>query len=142
MRCPPSFLCLLSVLHAKTAQNANCAPLSNSPPQNKRRQPSSRSSPRLQRRGPLGGLVVCYQVLAQFAFHQHRPALVSTHIKKQNVKAFLVKSGLPFGSGLKYRRFFHTKKEVTQYVLYLHAVCKGCIIPNPPLPGGQLVFNF
>jgi hypothetical protein len=82
--------------------------------------------------------MVCYQVLAQFVFHQHRPALVSTHVKKQKAKPFLVLSGLPFGSGLKYRRFFRTKKEAARYVAYLHAVYKGRIIPNPPLSGGQL----
>jgi hypothetical protein len=86
--------------------------------------------------------MVCYQVLAQFTFYQRRPALVSTHIKKQKAKAFLVLSGLLFGSGLKYRRFFQTEKEVAQYVAHLHAVYKGRIIPNPALPGGQLVFNF
>jgi hypothetical protein len=86
--------------------------------------------------------MVCYQVLARFAFHQHRPALVSTHVKKQNARPFLVRSRLPFGSGLKYRRFFHTKKEADRYAAYLHAVYKGRIIPNPPLPGGQLAFNF
>jgi hypothetical protein len=42
--------------------------------------------------------MVCYQVLARFVFHQGRPALVSTHIKKQNAKAFLVLSGISFGS--------------------------------------------
>jgi hypothetical protein len=83
--------------------------------------------------------MVCYQVVAQFAFNQHKPVLVSTHIKKQNAKAFLVLSGLPFGSGLKVRRFFHTKQEAAQYVSYLHAVYKGRIIPNPPLLGGQLL---
>jgi hypothetical protein len=87
--------------------------------------------------GPLGGFMLCYQVLAQFTFYQGRPALVSTHIKKQNAKVFLVQSDLPFGSRLKYRRFFQTKKEVAQYVAHLHAVYKGRIIPNPPLPGGQ-----
>jgi hypothetical protein len=81
--------------------------------------------------------MLCYQVTAQFTFHQHRPALVSTHVKKQKAKAFLVLSGLPFGHGLKYSRFFHTKKEAARYVAYLHAVYKGRIIPNPPLPGGQ-----
>jgi hypothetical protein len=80
--------------------------------------------------------MVCYQALAKFAFHQHKPTLVSTHIKKQNAKSFLVKSGLPFGHGLKCRRFFQTKKEAAHYVSYLHAVYKGRIIPNPPLPGG------
>jgi hypothetical protein len=75
--------------------------------------------------------MVCYQVTAQFVFHQHRPALLSTHVKKQKAKAFLVLSGLPFGHGLKYSRFFHTKKEAVQYVSYLHAVYKGRIIPNP-----------
>jgi hypothetical protein len=82
--------------------------------------------------------MLCYQVTAQFTFHQHRPALVSTHIKKQKVKAFLVLSGLPFGHGLKYSRFFHTKKEAVQYVCYLHKIYKGRIIPNPAVPGGQL----
>jgi hypothetical protein len=88
--------------------------------------------------------MVCYQVTAQFTFHEeplgsHKPALVSTHIKKQNAKAFLVLSCLPFGSGLKVRRFFKTKKEAARYVAHLHAVYKGRIIPNPPLPGGQLL---
>jgi hypothetical protein len=82
--------------------------------------------------------MVCYQVLARFTFYQHRPALVSTHIKKQNAKSFLVLSGLPFGSRLKVRRFFKTKQEAVQYVSYLHAVYKGRSIPNPSLPGGQL----
>jgi hypothetical protein len=83
--------------------------------------------------------MICYQVLTQFAFNHHKPVLVAAHIKKQKAKAFLVLSGLPFGSGLKYRRFFHTKKEAAQYVSYLHTVYKGRIIPNPPLPGGQLL---
>jgi hypothetical protein len=83
--------------------------------------------------------MVCYQVLAQFTFHQHKAALVSTHIKKQKAKPFLVRSGLPFGSGLKYRRFFKTKKEAAWYVSYLHVVYKDRIIPNPALPGGQIL---
>jgi hypothetical protein len=83
--------------------------------------------------------MVCYQVWAQFAFSRHKPVLVATHIiKKQKVKAFLVLSGLPFGSVLKHRRFFQTEKEAAQYVSHLHAVYKGRIIPNPVLPGGQL----
>jgi hypothetical protein len=83
--------------------------------------------------------MVCYQVTAQFTFHQHKPALVSTHIKKQTAKTFLVLSGLPFGHGLKHRRFFKTKKEAAHYVSYLRRVYKNRIIPNPPLPGGQLL---
>jgi hypothetical protein len=89
--------------------------------------------------GIIGVLMFCYQVTAQFAFYQHRPALVSTHIKKQKAKAFLVLSGLPFGHGLKYSRFFRNKKEAARYVSYLHEVYKGRIIPNPALPGGQLL---
>ena len=81
--------------------------------------------------------MVCYQVLAQFTFIQHKPVLVATHIKKQNARAFLVLSGLPFGSVLKYRRFFRAEKEASGYVAHLHAVYKGRIVPNPPLPGGQ-----
>jgi hypothetical protein len=89
------------------------------------------------RRGLLGDFMVCYQVLAQFAFIQHKPVLVATHIKKQNARVFLVRSGLPFGSTLRHRRFFRTEKEASGYVAHLHAVYKGRIIPNPPLPGGQ-----
>jgi hypothetical protein len=81
--------------------------------------------------------MVCYQVLVQFAFIQHKPVLVATHIKKQTARAFLVRSGLPFGSGLKVRHFFKTEQEAARYVSYLHAVYKGRIVPNPPLPGGQ-----
>jgi hypothetical protein len=84
----------------------------------------------------------CYTVIVQFAFIEepssHRkPVLVSTHIKKQNIKPFLVRSGLPFGHGLKHRRFFRCKKEAAQYVTHLHKVYKNRITPNPPLPGGQ-----
>jgi hypothetical protein len=81
--------------------------------------------------------MVCYQVTAQFAFYQHRPALVSTHIKKQKAKAFLVLSGLPFGHRLKYSRFFKTKKEAVRYVSYLRRIYKNRFAPFPALPGGQ-----
>jgi catabolite regulation protein CreA len=83
--------------------------------------------------------MVCFQVTAQFAFSQHKPVLVSTHIKKQTARAFLVRSRLPFGHRLKIRRFFKAKKEAARYIAYLHAVYKGRIIPNPPFPGGQLL---
>jgi hypothetical protein len=86
--------------------------------------------------------MVCYQVLARFAFHQHKPALVSTRIKKQPAPVFLVKTGLPFGSGLKYRRFFHTRQEAARHVAYLHAVYKGRIVPDSARSGGQFLFNF
>jgi hypothetical protein len=82
--------------------------------------------------------MICYQVSARFTFCNRKPAFVSTHIKKQNAKPFLVLSGLPFGSGLKYRRFFRTKQEAARYVSYLHTVYKSRIIPNSPLSGGQL----
>jgi hypothetical protein len=82
--------------------------------------------------------MVCYQVSVQYAFIQHKAVLVATHIKKQKAKAFLVLSGLPFGSGLKYRRFFKTKQEAARYVSYLRRVYKNCIVPYPALPGGQL----
>jgi hypothetical protein len=81
--------------------------------------------------------MVCYQVLVRYAFIRHKVVLVSTHTKKQNVKAFLVRSGLPFGHGLKHRRFFKTEQEAAQYVSHLHRVYKNRIVSNPPLPGGQ-----
>jgi hypothetical protein len=92
--------------------------------------------------------MLCYQVSVQFTFYEEplgpykQPVLVSTHIKKQNVRPFLVRSGLPFGSRLKYRRFFYTEKEAAQYVSYLHTVYKDRIIPNPAQLGGQFLFNF
>jgi hypothetical protein len=82
--------------------------------------------------------MVCYQVLAQYAFIQHKPVLVSTHIKKQKAKAFLVCSALPFGHGLKHRRFFRTEQEAARYVSHLYTVYKNRIVSNPPLPGDQL----
>jgi hypothetical protein len=82
--------------------------------------------------------MACYQVLVQYAFIQHKPVLVSTHIKKQTAKAFLVLSGLSFGHGLKHRRFFRTEKEAVLFVSHLHRVYKNRIVPNPPLTGGQL----
>jgi hypothetical protein len=82
--------------------------------------------------------MVCYQVSAQFAFLQHKPVLVATHTKKTNAPAFLVRSGLPFGRGLKHRRFFRTEQEAAIYVSYIHTVYKGRIVPMPPLPGRQL----
>jgi hypothetical protein len=83
--------------------------------------------------------MLCYQVIVQYAFVQHKAVLVSTHIKKQkNVQGFLVLSGIPFGHGLKHSRFFSTEKEAEQFVSHLRAVYKNRIVPNPPLPGGQL----
>jgi hypothetical protein len=82
--------------------------------------------------------MICYQVLAQFAFTHHKPVLVATHIKKHHARTFLVSSGLPFGAGLKYRRFFRTKQEAALYVSYLRRVYKNRIVPYPALPGGQL----
>jgi hypothetical protein len=95
--------------------------------------------PRFPPRASQGVFMVCFQIIAQFAFHRQKPVLVSTHIKKQNTKAFLVWSRLPLGHGRKYRRFFKTKEEAAQYVSYSYAVYKGRIIPNSPLPGGQLL---
>jgi hypothetical protein len=82
--------------------------------------------------------MVCFQVTAQFTFYQHRPELVSTHIKKQKAKPLLVLSGLPFGHRLKYSRFFSTEKEASGYIAYLHKVYANRTIPYPALPGGQL----
>jgi hypothetical protein len=85
-----------------------------------------------------GVFVRCYQVSVRFAFIQHKAVLVSTHVQQQKAKAFLVRSGVPFGSGLKYRRFFKTKKEAAGYVSYLHTVYKNRMVPTPPVSGGQL----
>jgi hypothetical protein len=81
--------------------------------------------------------MVCYQVFARFAFRRHKAVLVSTHTKKQKAPAFLVLSGLPFGHGLAYRRFFRAREEAAQYVAYLRERYKDRIEPYPPLPGGQ-----
>jgi hypothetical protein len=83
--------------------------------------------------------MICYQVLAQFAFRSHKAVLVLTNIKKQKAQAFLVLSGLPFGSGLKYRCFFKTKQEAAQYVSYLRRVYKNSTVHHSARPGGQLI---
>jgi hypothetical protein len=83
--------------------------------------------------------MVCYSVLVRFTFYRRKAALVATHIKKHhNARPFLVQSGMPVGSVLNHSRFFATEKEAVQFVSHLHEVYKGRIIPNPPLPGGQL----
>jgi hypothetical protein len=82
--------------------------------------------------------MVCYQVLAQLAFCSHKPVLVSTSLKRIKAKSFLVVSGLPFGHGLKYRRFFATAKEAAQYTAYLHSVYVNRTISIPAGSGGQL----
>lgn len=82
--------------------------------------------------------MVCFQVSVQFAFLRHKPALVSTNIKKQTAPTRLVLLPLPYGHGLKYRRFFKTKKEAVQYVAYLKTIYAGCMVPPSALSGGQL----
>jgi hypothetical protein len=83
--------------------------------------------------------MLCYQVLARFAFHHAKPALVSTGVKKhRNARPFPVRSGASFGAGLKIRRFFSSKQDAARYVSYLYAVYKGLIVSHPALPGGQL----
>jgi hypothetical protein len=75
--------------------------------------------------------MICYQVLARFAFVQHKPSLVAATIRKLKAKSFYVWSGLPFGTGLKHRRFFRTKQEAALYVSYLYTVYKNRMAPEP-----------
>jgi hypothetical protein len=89
---------------------------------------SSRKSP----------LVPCFQVSVQLAFSSHKTVLVATHIKPQTAPAFLVKSGLPCGHGLKYRRFFHSEKDASGYAAHLRRVYAGRMVSGPVFPGGQL----
>ncbi|MDR1616998.1 MAG: hypothetical protein LBR98_08305 [Syntrophomonadaceae bacterium] len=85
-----------------------------------------------------GQLKVCYQVKVQFIFNLGKPALVSTALKKVDAAAFLVSAGLPFGSVLKYSRYFSSEQEAAQYITLLHAVYKNRIISQPANPNGQL----
>jgi hypothetical protein len=89
--------------------------------------------------GTQGIFMVCYQVLVQFAFCNHKAFLVSTSQKQIEAKSFLVTTGLPFGRGLKYRRFFATEKEAVRYTAHLHSVYANRTISNPALSGGQLL---
>jgi hypothetical protein len=81
--------------------------------------------------------MVCYQVLVRFTFIRHKAALVSTRTKKQKARPYLILSGLPFGSVLKYRRFFRTQKEAARYIAHLRRVYKNRMAPKTPLSGGQ-----
>jgi hypothetical protein len=58
-------------------------------------------------------------------------------LKKQNAPAHLVLSGLPFGYGLKYRRWFAMEEEAAGYVSYLHSVYAHRIISNPAAMDGR-----
>jgi hypothetical protein len=80
-----------------------------------------------------------FQVSVRFVFCGHKAALVSTHIKQQNAAALPLLSCPPLGSGLKFSRFFKTKKEAARYVSFLRSLYKNRVAANPPLPGGQLV---
>jgi hypothetical protein len=82
--------------------------------------------------------MVCYQVLVQFAFCKYKAALVSTSVKCIKAKSFLVTTGLPFGHGLTYRRFFATAQEAAHYTAYLHSMYAHRTIASPASSGGQL----
>jgi hypothetical protein len=79
----------------------------------------------------------CYQVVARLMFHRHKPVLVSTEIKKQDAPAFLVSSGLPYGSCVRLYRYFRSKKEAEDYVSHLNKVYIGRTISDPAISGGQ-----
>jgi hypothetical protein len=83
-------------------------------------------------------LVPCFQVSVRYAFVNHKVVLVSTHTRPQMAMSFLVETGMPVGSGPVQSRFFATEKEAREFVSHILAVHKGNIVPNPPLPGGQL----
>jgi hypothetical protein len=50
----------------------------------------------------------------------------------------LVRNGVPFGSGLSYRRFFASALEAARYVSFLHAVYKNRKASVPAPSAGQL----
>jgi hypothetical protein len=90
--------------------------------------------------------MVCYQIVARFAFNQHKPVLVAMHIKKQKAKDFLVLSGLPFGSGLNYRRFsIPNKKRPGMSRIFIRSI-KAALFPIPPFPAVSFIcfrgFNY
>jgi hypothetical protein len=78
----------------------------------------------------------CYQVTARYAFIHHKAVLISTHIKPQNAKPFLAQASCSFGHGLKFSRFFSTKREAAAYVAHLKKVYAGRTVSEPA--GGQL----
>ncbi|GHT72312.1 hypothetical protein FACS1894110_26700 [Spirochaetia bacterium] len=82
--------------------------------------------------------MVCYQVLARFAYQQYKPVLAFIRIKKQEAPAFLVAAAVPFGSPGKLRRWFATEKEAALFVSHLHKVYINRICPSPACSGGQL----
>jgi hypothetical protein len=45
---------------------------------------------------------------------------------------------LPFGQGLKYRRFFYTEEEASGYVARLRGVYANRLFSGLVFPGGQL----
>jgi hypothetical protein len=127
------------VSHAKTQQNAKPALLASSQPMYKNQRCLINSfAPALLCRGIQGVFMICHQVIVNFSFSVHKAVLVSISTKEQEVKDFLVLSGLPFGKGLKYCRFFETEQEAENYVSYLNTVYKDRIVPSPAHKDGQL----
>jgi hypothetical protein len=82
-------------------------------------------------------VIPCFQVSVVFAFSSPKPVLVSATVKQQKAPAFLVKAGLPFGSPLKYRRFFRSEKEASVYAAYINKVYANRIGSGPVYPWGQ-----
>jgi hypothetical protein len=56
----------------------------------------------------------------------------------QKAPAFLVSTGLHFGSPCKHRRWFATEKEAAQFVSHLQKVYINRTAPSPACSGGQL----
>jgi hypothetical protein len=135
---------VLSVCLAKTTQNVTLALLVSRPQQLRRLPLSSHNAPGHAPRAYRGfyGLL---QVTAQFTFYEealgsHRPALVSTHIKKQEARAFLVLSRLPFGSRLKYSRFFQQKRKRQIMLRIFIKFTQIALFPIPPFPVASFIY--
>jgi hypothetical protein len=80
----------------------------------------------------------CYKVSVRFIFCRHKPVLVSVDLKKGwNVPAFLVRSGLPYGTCVRQYRYFRTREGAEDYAAHLHKVYKGRTTADPAISGGQ-----
>jgi hypothetical protein len=82
-------------------------------------------------------IVPCFQVSVAFTFSSPKPVLVSVTVKQQKAPAFLVKACLPFGSPLKYRRFFRSEKEASAYAAYITKIYANRTVSGPVYPWGQ-----
>jgi hypothetical protein len=76
--------------------------------------------------------MLCYQISAQFAFYQRKPALVSTHIKNKKPRLFLFCPtclSVPVSKSAAFSK--RKKKRFGTFHIFMRSI-KAALFPTPP----------